>query len=89
MSYLKPIDLFLKHQKTKLDCLNEFSKIQFDSDALSKEYSDFSDFLDNLLENYDQENYLKKTFFINKIKSECIKVYKSQMDYQVISSLLN
>lgn len=70
----------MKHQKAKANALKEFSKLENESDELNREYNELSDTLDKLLENFDRENYLKKTFLINEIKSKCIRIYKSLMD---------
>ena len=81
--YLKPIELFLKHQQIKSKCLEEFSKLWLEFGELNKDFIDLNESLDLILSDFDRENYVKKNFFINEIKSKCIKTYKNHMDEQV------
>ena len=83
LTYLKPIDLFLKHQKIKHKCLEEFLSIHEENDELSQEFAELNESLDRMLEKYDQENCFKKNHFIEKIKTKCLENYKKHMDKQV------
>ena len=55
-TYLKPIELFLKHQKIKQKCLAAFQSIHEDNDELSKEFSELNENLDRMLESFDRDN---------------------------------
>ena len=83
LTYLKPIELFLKHEKIKQKCLEEFLSIHEENDELSMEFSELNANLDRILEKFDQENCSKRNQFIEKIKNNCIEIYKKYMEKKV------
>jgi hypothetical protein len=82
-TYIKPVDLFLKHQLTKLNSMRELEKYRYLTVEIKNEYDDLDNKIDETFEYYEKENCFKKALFINSIKTNCLLKYKNFMDLNV------
>ena len=94
LPYFRPVDLFLKHQQVKSQCLSEFSNLNSEYfDELGVEYKKTSERIDLVLQDIDKENSSRRSTVLNKIKQNSLEKYKNHMDscvkYTFFPPLLN
>jgi hypothetical protein len=83
-SYVKSVDLYLKHSQVKLNCLHKYDDNKLE---LKHEFLNLNHQLDALLKDLDNENRIKRNKIISNVKCQSIKKYKCYMDEKLVQNL--
>lgn len=77
------MEIFLKHQQTKTDCLRKIKSYRNWTNEVEIALIELNENVDNILKTFDDKNYLKRKKTIETIISKCIEKYKEHMELKV------
>jgi hypothetical protein len=83
-SYIRPIELFFKHQENKLACSKLLDELNMDSNVEFVEFRGLiNDKLDRKIEAYDKEICYRNLRIFNQVKKSALDEYTSYMEQNV------